>query len=1361
MSMLVDPEGPPLSQRSDERRHDIFEQAHVRLQDILALVPRASTSRPPSALDINPSPPQGSHTQGSHRTPSPAATNDDPPPRPASQCPSILDGLFNIITFIPLLQRQSLQNIEDEALVRLICGYSDDDAGWLSALEDMTSPYHSHVLDLYSQLNAQENRDLIYRQFLTAQHRDKIHNLTFHVVSFIKRHELLLAFKTCALDPRRGRAREEYVEDIFSRRYKHLLDRLTYHRMPPAEQEQLKKQLSALKRTLKKRFKLSLERADLLAQLYDSFGAAVLLDPFWHFDWLQEPPSFSKGFQSLILHACQNAAVTAESHAQSASALHHVMSVLGDEDVRDIVDERLMHAPFRRQRAAPVAKPWTVKRTQTISGRKDHLWISPVVYNARDVKQRAHEVALETRQMDVVDSQEQTISPNVAFCISEQEHSFTILHGDSLPRIPGPPPAPSRTTTRFLDPELLNGCYWSLNSIPYMGFFPVNPYRVCFNDPLFSCVFQRKWEVPIEKDGENWVLDPTLARRWATLENILLLLRNLLSTSLQVLGSQEHLPAPPPSYYRFARSHPDPLLLAKRLMRARYAFLLLGAEISFFYASISDRTQLPLQFQPALYAEFPNEPLVEAIRDSWLFQPSSGYYSQSYGREGCARHGMFLNAQTSTLAHSLLAYENFCVPVWIWWGNRRHTHTPQSVLMTYRFGFTHETVFRYLTSRGASWQELATGRFFAPGVYKRRAQQRPSSKPLQMITNESLFAPFPEEQWFEFIPRRERAILALPCDRSTSEKIWARAHQAETQGYHPDATLFRWVLNPGKRVLERRRVSPHKAAVVWGEYPPSQRIYCALYDEWDLCVELTMQTTTTHLAWHEPSGENRSETDVEPLPSPSPPRASASSPLRAGTPSSPSAPTTGASLSHSDDSATITPQSPELYPLPSPDVGPPSSDPPEQIIFTPPDHCDTESSNEDGELIETTGTPDWNLMYMALFPADKRRLYMRSLRALPSLLQVLGDFYGLSVPRQFLLLPEDSSSKNIRGVAVDVERFLRRMSCFHQLADLDTHLGTKAVTALEGLCDHISWYARAENVFQQPDRTIANDWLDLNATHPSYVLRDLPPATAVRNVQWRLRAEPTYHISLPDSPFLLQLFRATDVLHFLRQLKSRPYQAVILQLATRGVRFSFAAPTSSLPPPTEGRSRSLPWRRFPFRANVLEYDQYILRRARLFASTSVLRAALMCGGLLWRLAMEHCPDPNVVLACSGEDFTMRTATSRGEVFSEISLTDTDIDIILGVYLVSQECPPPKACLEVSWFPRKGPFNRGGLGVGFWSADAESWYQDRVHGYLSGSEQPVPQADWSSKMKLYKPALRFAKGYEHLARVELDAIAPAV
>ncbi|KAF9016532.1 hypothetical protein BDZ89DRAFT_1141410 [Hymenopellis radicata] len=362
---------------------------------------------------------------------------------------------------------------------------------------------------------------------------------------------------------------------------------------------------------------------------------------------------------------------------------------------------------------------------------------------------------------------------------------------------------------------------------------------------------------------------------------------------------------------------------------------------------------------------------------------------------------------------------------------------------------------------------------------------------------------------------------------------------------------------------------------------------------------------------------------------------------------------------------------------------------------------------------------------------------MRTLHLLPTAIHVLADFYGLSVPTSCIHVSDEHPSGSITPQD-SLQTLLRWLSCSHPPP-------------------HISWYASGNDIDRQPPPSIASAWSDLNAPHPSFISQR---RLTFKSIHWRIRGDGdhTYYFDWPPYPSLrLLLFRATDVLWFLRQHAKNAIERVVASMLTLGIRFSFATvcTETSLPSPPSPL-HPVPWRRTPFNANTLEYHQYIARRARLFSSSSVLRAALMAGGILWRLAIEHVEDPQVAFGASFAQTprsNVRSTESTGVVLCEAGLTDNELDIILGTYLVSPEYPPSQDCSEVSWFPKN--FSNSGIDVGFWSEDAENWYQDRLRAYLNGKEQPCTKGQWHGRLRLYRPARTFAKGYDTIACLKLD------
>ncbi|KAK0468950.1 hypothetical protein IW261DRAFT_1296088, partial [Armillaria novae-zelandiae] len=75
------------------------------------------------------------------------------------------------------------------------------------------------------------------------------------------------------------------------------------------------------------------------------------------------------------------------------------------------------------------------------------------------------------------------------------------------------------------------------------------------------------------------------------------------------------------------------------------------------------------------------------------------------------------------------------------------------------------------------------------------------------------------------------------------------------------------------------------------------------------------------------------------------------------------------------------------------------------------------------------------------------------------------------------------------------------------------------------------------------------------------------------------------------------------------------------------------------------------------------------------------------------------------------------------------LTDDQIDIICGVYKKSQTDRRVQLTEDVSWFPKPSVWKGCGLDVGFWSADAESWYQHRIARYIGGDFKCENQTQW--------------------------------
>lgn len=133
---------------------------------------------------------------------------------------------------------------------------------------------------------------------------------------------------------------------------------------------------------------------------------------------------------------------------------------------------------------------------------------------------------------------------------------------------------------------------------------------------------------------------------------------------------------------------------------------------------------------------------------------------------------------------------------------------------------------------------------------------------------------------------------------------------------------------------------------------------------------------------------------------------------------------------------------------------------------------------------------------------------------------------------------------------------------------------------------------------------------------------------------------------------------------------------------------------------------------------------YVRKRAELLKDPAVARAALMHGGLIWRLVKEHV-DVAVLPPCPPRaHFSHRLP--NGMYLHYDQLSDDEIDIICGVYHV--------AGTQLSYFPVPSTWSEYSLG--FWTADAEDWYQSHVHRCMTGMPCQAPSF-WSSPNALLK------------------------
>ncbi|PBK83280.1 hypothetical protein ARMGADRAFT_945059 [Armillaria gallica] len=180
-----------------------------------------------------------------------------------------------------------------------------------------------------------------------------------------------------------------------------------------------------------------------------------------------------------------------------------------------------------------------------------------------------------------------------------------------------------------------------------------------------------------------------------------------------------------------------------------------------------------------------------------------------------------------------------------------------------------------------------------------------------------------------------------------------------------------------------------------------------------------------------------------------------------------------------------------------------------------------------------------------------------------------------------------------------------------------------------------------------------------------------------------------------------------------------------------------------------------------------DYQSYVGRRRQLFRSGEVVRAALKHGGVIWRLALEETDESYVTSGPTSRvtEVGDYRRTADGDELWDEKLTEDQIDVICGVYKVEREEGQGKKggrddgrgrlTEHVSWFPKNASWRGCGMDVGFWSSDAETWYQRRVARYLGGDFKCENQTEWKRSLKLWRDAPKTSAALEKASQEFLD------
>ena len=268
---------------------------------------------------------------------------------------------------------------------------------------------------------------------------------------------------------------------------------------------------------------------------------------------------------------------------------------------------------------------------------------------------------------------------------------------------------------------------------------------------------------------------------------------------------------------------------------------------------------------------------------------------------------------------------------------------------------------------------------------------------------------------------------------------------------------------------------------------------------------------------------------------------------------------------------------------------------------------------------------------------------------------------------------------------------------------------------------------------------------DMSPTHPLPVV--LAGGTLyVRRIQYE---KPFYFLSLSPhtvpvpTPDCWNIVVRSPVAA-LAAIRSRP--RVLTEVAQLFVRRGVPFQTVTLcrndstyePPLTVG----LGHQQAGYAPGILEYAAYD-RKRREFLHSPRGRAALLRGGIVWRLAVLTLRPDDVLSGPSA--FRSSQFTYEDRQYWDDSLTEEECNLICGAYRIAV---PDRALQNSisSWWPRDSTWMASSLNNNFWTWDNETWFQKRLQEILDGKAEVKTAGQWRASLKTKQLA---HKVYIHL------------
>ncbi|KAH9920995.1 hypothetical protein B0H21DRAFT_844338 [Amylocystis lapponica] len=234
--------------------------------------------------------------------------------------------------------------------------------------------------------------------------------------------------------------------------------------------------------------------------------------------------------------------------------------------------------------------------------------------------------------------------------------------------------------------------------------------------------------------------------------------------------------------------------------------------------------------------------------------------------------------------------------------------------------------------------------------------------------------------------------------------------------------------------------------------------------------------------------------------------------------------------------------------------------------------------------------------------------------------------------------------------------------------------------------------------------------------------------------------------------WILVVYDAVTAVECLR-MPHTDTREIARELATRGSPFNtFCRVTEDIYALHSPPRVYLGWREKGWKATPADYRQYEECRNDFFRQERV-RAALLKGGIVWRLAVESLGGTSLAMIGPSGDVArygqILRPSSGNELYVDDDLSENETDMICGVYRVYSQDTGHQTELA-SWWPRPSVWSGCGLDVGYWSQQCEEWFQKRLAHVRSGERSPIGSISWRPALRFYKPTPKLVEANKNTA-----------